>query len=142
MARQRVAVVVVLHEGRVLVGRRSGEQPLAGFWEFPGGRVVPGETPRAAAVRECREETGLAVCIGPRLMTVSHDYAHASVDVHFYCGAPAARPAAPLPPFRWVPVRSLGELVFPPANAPVLRWLLDQFESGRKAPSADGKNGV
>ena len=61
---QQIAVAVVEHDGRFLVGLRPAGKPLAGFSEFPGGKVHSGETPAEAAERECREETGLSVVVG------------------------------------------------------------------------------
>ena len=55
-----VAIAVVEHDGCFLVGVRPEGKPLAGFAEFPGGKVDHGETPEQAAIRECREESGLA----------------------------------------------------------------------------------
>ncbi|MDP6469251.1 MAG: NUDIX domain-containing protein, partial [Pirellulaceae bacterium] len=56
-----IAIAVVEHNGRFLVGMRPVETVLAGFSEFPGGKVEPNEVPAQAAVRECLEETGLEV---------------------------------------------------------------------------------
>src|SRR4051812_46830278 len=56
-----VAIAVVEHDGKSLVGERPAGVALAGFAEFPGGKVEPGESPEAAAVRECIEESGLQV---------------------------------------------------------------------------------
>ena len=59
-----VAIAVVQHEGRFLVGTRPAGVPLAGLAEFPGGKVHAGEMPADAAARECLEESGLTVCVG------------------------------------------------------------------------------
>ena len=62
-----IAVGLIWHEGRLVVGRRSAEQTLGGYDEFPGGKCEPGEEPSSAVIRECFEETGLRVTlIGPR----------------------------------------------------------------------------
>jgi 8-oxo-dGTP diphosphatase len=58
---QEVVGVAVIREGRVLAARRSGPPALAGLWEFPGGKVEPGEDPRATAVREIAEELGCTI---------------------------------------------------------------------------------
>ncbi|WP_202838979.1 Nudix family hydrolase [Luteimonas saliphila] len=67
-----VAGVIVDRRGRVLLARRSGGRELAGLWEFPGGKVEPGETPEAALARELDEELGIEVEVGDRLMVVPH----------------------------------------------------------------------
>ena len=119
----RVAVAVVAHAGRVLIGRRPECAALAGLWEFPGGKVQPAETPTAAAARECREETGLAIAVDRPLAVVHHTYDHGPVELHFFACTPAAPADSPAPPFTWVEIARLGEYAFPAANAAVLDML-------------------
>ena len=63
------AAILADHDGvlRVLAGERSSPPALAGRWEFPGGKVEPGETDQQALVRECLEELGVTITVGPRL---------------------------------------------------------------------------
>ena len=70
-----VALAIPVREGRALVRRRPAGSHLAGCWEFPGGRVEPGEEPLAAARRELAEETGLRADSWEPLVLVVHDYA-------------------------------------------------------------------
>ncbi len=121
---QLVAVAVVEYQGAVLVGRRAAGQTLAGFWEFPGGKVRAGEEPAAAAARECREETGLAICNLRLLRQVEHRYAHAPVRIHFFAAEPEDPLVRPHEPFAWVPIPSLSAYAFPPANREVIADLL------------------
>jgi 8-oxo-dGTP diphosphatase len=118
-----IAVAVVERDGQFLIGLRPEGAPLAGYWEFPGGKTTPGEAPADAACRECREETGLAVRVVGTYPSAAHDYAHGSVRLTFFACVPHG-PVPPLPPrFRWV---GRGELVhyrFPPANDSLLRLL-------------------
>ena len=72
--RTEIAIAVVRDGDRVLIGRRGEDGPLAGFWEFPGGKLEAEETTAAAAVRECREEAGLAVTVIGTLDIIRHDY--------------------------------------------------------------------
>ena len=71
-----IAVAVVQSDGRFLVGRRPSGVPLAGFAEFPGGKVEPGEEFGDTAVRECLEETGIEVCVCRQLCEMEYDYDH------------------------------------------------------------------
>ncbi len=57
------AVALIDADGRVLLARRPEGKPMAGLWEFPGGKVEPGETPEAALMRELREELGIDICV-------------------------------------------------------------------------------
>jgi len=120
----RVAVAVVEWNDHFLVGPRPAGRPLAGYWEFPGGRVEPGESPSQAAVRECGEETGLQVEVVASYGEVLHTYDHGPVQLYFLACRPAAVQQSPHAPFRWIARQELGQLQFPPANATVLARLL------------------
>ncbi|MCR4414227.1 MAG: (deoxy)nucleoside triphosphate pyrophosphohydrolase [Thermoguttaceae bacterium] len=124
MSAVSVAVAVVQYADQVLVGRRPEGSPLAGFWEFPGGKVQPHETPEQAAVRECREETGLEVRLVGPVQEVLYEYPHGPVCLYFHCATPLDPTRSPTAPFRWVPVGELAEYRFPPANAPIVEQLL------------------
>jgi 8-oxo-dGTP diphosphatase len=124
-ARERVAIAVVEYDGRYLVGTRGPDQSLAGRAEFPGGRCLPNEEGSACAVRECREETGLAVTVVRKLCECRHAYAHGTLELEFWLcrlerGENADRAAGG---FRWVPLDSLSSLDFPDANRTVLKIL-------------------
>ena len=118
-----VAIAVVENDGRFLIGRRPAGQPLAGYWEFPGGKLQPGESLVDAARRECVEETGLAARITGALRQVTHNYEHGTVELHFFHGIAEDATAAPKHPFRWIPRQALREYKFPEANDEVLSLL-------------------
>jgi 8-oxo-dGTP diphosphatase len=119
--RERVAIAVVEHAGRYLVGTRRADQALAGRAEFPGGRCLSGEEGSACAVRECREETGLAVIAVRQLVACRHTYPHGALDLEFWLCRPAAdQDVDPVAGgFRWVLAESLKSLDFPEANRAV-----------------------
>ncbi len=125
--RLQIAIAVVESNGRFLVGQRPPGAPLAGLWEFPGGKIQPGETPEQAAIRECLEETGLTVCVDPsdRLAPAEHDYPHGRVALHFFHCAPVDS-TSPREPFRWVAAADLAQLEFPAANRALLSELRRQ----------------
>lgn len=80
-----VAVAVVMRpDGTVLWGCRPEGKPYAGYWEFPGGKVEPGETVWQALVRELREELGITALEGGPWFVIEHDYEHALVRLHLY----------------------------------------------------------
>lgn len=120
-----VAIAVVRQGDHYLIGQRPAGVALAGYWEFPGGKVRPGETPAAAAARECQEETGLVVQPGKMLADIEHVYPHGTLRLYFLACA-LADPAAthPCGAFRWVAAGELASYEFPPANWPVLEQLL------------------
>jgi 8-oxo-dGTP diphosphatase len=119
-----IAVAVVRRSGHVLIGPRPPDVPLAGFWEFPGGKVQQGESPEVAAVRECREETGLEIRVEAPCEEVVFAYPHGRLRIYFFPSRPLGEPAVPRAPFRWVPLSELTGYPFPPANQSVLDRLL------------------
>ncbi len=122
---QPIAVAIVERDGQFLVGQRPEGVALAGYWEFPGGKLDDGELPAEAAVRECREETGLVVDVVKALSTVHHRYDHGAVVLHFFlCRLRDPRASSPLRPFAWVARNELAQLAFPPANQNVVQSLL------------------
>jgi 8-oxo-dGTP diphosphatase len=120
----QIAIAVVEQDGRFLVGQRPAGAPLAGLWEFPGGKVTPGETPEQAAARECLEETALTVRVGEAFPVVRYDYPHGSVELHFFRCTHVEPEHLPKEPFAWLIAAELAELPFPEANRAILDQLL------------------
>lgn len=118
-----VAVAVVQQGECVLIGRRAPGVVLAGYWEFPGGKVHCGETPEQAARRECFEEAGLEIRVERLLCQVAHPVATGRLKLRFYSATPLAGAGAPREPFRWVPIAELNQYEMPPANRRVLSLL-------------------
>jgi 8-oxo-dGTP diphosphatase len=119
-----IAIAVVEHAGSFLIGQRPGGVPLAGLWEFPGGKVEPGESPEAAAVRECLEETGLKVESLFRYPEQVQQYDHGQVQLVFIaCRLSTPTEQLPRSPFCWVARETLSQYEFPSGNRQLLELL-------------------
>ena len=122
-----VAAAIVEDHGRYFVTRREKGAHLGGLWEFPGGKVERGESIADGLRRELKEELGAEVEIGAEVLTVTHDYADRSVELHFIS---CTFVNAPMPllgqEMRWVPRDELKSLKFPPADDDLIKVLLDQ----------------
>ena len=124
-----VAVALVDRDGRVLLAKRPAGKPMAGLWEFPGGKIRDGESPEAALVRELSEELGLDTaesCLAP-LTFASHRYADFHLLMPLYVcrvwkGSPRAREGQVL---KWVAPDRLKDYPMPPADAPLIPMLQD-----------------
>lgn len=77
-----VVAAIILHEGKILATQR-GYGDMAGGWEFPGGKIEPGETPEEALVREIHEELDTTIAVDEHLITIDHDYE--KFHLHMYC---------------------------------------------------------
>lgn len=123
------ACALVDADGRVLLAKRPPGRPLAGLWEFPGGKVERGETPEAALIRELEEELGIGIagkCLAP-LSFASHAYEAFHLLMPLYVcrrweGQVTARLGQEL---AWVRVARLADYAMPPADEPLKAVLRD-----------------
>ena len=125
--RERIVVVaaVIERDGRFLVTRRLGGTHLAGYWEFPGGKVHQGETHEAALQREMLEELNTGIWAPEKIFQASHPYADRDVELHFYRGELTAEPQPVLgQELRWISRDDFGALEFPPADAELIDGLI------------------
>ncbi|HWZ44334.1 MAG TPA: 8-oxo-dGTP diphosphatase MutT [Candidatus Saccharimonadales bacterium] len=79
------ALIVRKSEGEILICQRTAEQAMPLKWEFPGGKIEPGELPAEALRRELEEELGIQATIGPMVVSLQHSYANGNhVELHFF----------------------------------------------------------
>jgi len=123
------AVALIDVDGRILLAQRPEGKSMAGLWEFPGGKVEPGETPEHALIRELQEELGIdtwASCLAP-LTFASHSYE----DFHLLMPLFACRKWAGTPRgkegqvLKWAYPRDLRDYPMPPADIPLIPILRD-----------------
>jgi mutator protein MutT len=121
-----VGIAIVEHEGAYLVGTRGPNGPLAGYDEFPGGKCLPGESPRDCACRECREEAQIRVSAVELLECLTFTYPHGDVELHFWrCELVEPRDHVRVNSlFRWASAADLAAMKFPDANASVVKKLM------------------
>ncbi|WP_102960945.1 (deoxy)nucleoside triphosphate pyrophosphohydrolase [Mangrovicella endophytica] len=124
-----VACALLDADGRILLAERPAHKSLGGLWEFPGGKVETGETPEAALIRELEEELGVVTkvaCLAP-LTFASHAYDsfHLLMPLYVcrrYEGIPTSREGQRL---AWVRPNKLRDYPMPPADAPLIPFLMD-----------------
>ena len=124
-----VAAAMIDAEGRVLIAQRPAHKSLGGLWEFPGGKVEPGESPEAALARELKEE--LDVQVEPETLDPFAFASHAYDDFHLlmplytlenWRGNPIAKEAQAL---AWALPQQLGAYPMPPADKPLVEALVN-----------------
>lgn len=141
-----VVTGVLRRKDRIFVQKRLASGVWGNLWEFPGGRVEPGESPEAAVVREFEEETGFAVAVDSKYGIIRHSYTTYKITLHCFAlslaGADGDLEEAPDPPvltaasaWRWAPPRELEDLAMPAAH----RKLADRIfaaDAPRRLPGA------
>jgi len=123
------AVALIDPDGRVLLAQRPEGKSMAGLWEFPGGKVEPGESPEATLIRELDEELGIevkAACLAP-LTFASHPYDDFHLLMPLYAcrrwtGTVMGREGQAL---KWVRAKNLRDWPMPPADEPLIPHLVD-----------------
>lgn len=123
------ACALVDADGRILLAQRPEGKQLAGLWEFPGGKVEPGETPEETLIRELDEELGIATkiqCLAP-LTFASHTYDDFHLLMPLYVcrrfeGTARGREGQAI---KWVRPKALRDYPMPPADEPLIPFLMD-----------------
>lgn len=123
------ACALVDADGRLLIAQRPEGKPMAGLWEFPGGKVEKGETPEETLIRELEEELGIVTqtaCLAP-LTFASHSYGHFHLLMPLYVCRRYEGFARGLEgqAVKWVRPKKLRDYPMPPADEPLIPFLID-----------------
>ena len=130
MALVHIAVgVVVNNNAEVLVARRAKHLHQGGLWEFPGGKLEPGETVEQALVRELQEELSIRAEVFAPLLSIAHDYGDKKVLldawlVTRFTGKPVGMQGQAV---QWSRIAELGDLTFPAANTAIIKKLVSRY---------------
>ncbi len=109
-----VVAAVIEVDGRFLLTRRQPGVHLAGYWEFPGGKIHAGETHAEALARELREELDVAAAVSRLVLSTTHRYPEKTVTLYFYeCAITGTPRPLQQQEMRWVPREDLRSLDFP-----------------------------
>lgn len=126
----KVTAAIIEKDGRIFIGKRKLGR-FAGRWEFPGGKLEPGETPEACLIRELREELGIEARIVKPFLSTKHIYSHMPIELITYSaevlsGDYSLRDHTEI---RWVLPDELDEYDFPEADRAVIEKLIEKSRS-------------
>jgi A/G-specific adenine glycosylase len=132
LVHKQIGVAVIWNANeQILIDRRPMNVTLGGLWEFPGGKIEPGETVNDCIQREIREELGIEVVVGNKLIAIEHTYSHFRITLHVYNCQHLQGEPQPLEcdEVRWVTVEELDLYAFPEAN----QQIIDVLKTKRKS---------
>ena len=139
-----VSVGVIVRDGRIFIQKRPANGLMPNLWEFPGGKINEGESPRKAVVREIEEELGIGVRPLEKLALIRHSYTRFRVTLHAYlcevCDLPPRKEPVPRAAVecRWVLPTELALYPFPAANRRLIGILLDRFGNSARGSAGPG----
>jgi 8-oxo-dGTP diphosphatase len=127
----KVTAAILHRDGKIIIAQRKSSDHLAGKWEFPGGKIEPGETPEECLARELKEELGIDTAVGEFLGANIHHYEHISIELMayrtFWVGGAVSMNDHKA--YEWVTVGQLAEFDFAPADMPFVNMLREgQFD--------------
>lgn len=129
--RKRIEVVaaIIIHDGRVFATQR-GYGEWKDWWEFPGGKIEPGEEPQVALQREIREELASEIAVGALLTTVEYDYPAFHLTMHCYLSTVLSGELSLLEHVdaRWLTMAELGSVKWLPADVGILPLIKDKLQ--------------
>lgn len=127
--KKRIEVVgaVLTHEGKIFAARRGPGRTMENYWEFPGGKIEAGESPRQALERELQEELKLDAEVGSHILTVDHEYDFAIISLAtYFCSV--SSPEVKLTEhteFKWLEPTELHSVRWAPADIPTVDFLMN-----------------
>jgi A/G-specific adenine glycosylase len=133
---KQIGVAVITDEqGHILIDRRKQEGLLGGLWEFPGGKIEPGESVEDCVRREIKEELGIDIAVGDRLITIEHAYTHFKVTLNVFNCKHLSGDPQPLEcdEVKWVTLGEIDQYPFPKANSQIIEALKQQASSTPKS---------
>ena len=120
---KQIGVAVINNQqGQILIDRRKESGQMGGLWEFPGGKIEPGETVEECIQREIKEELDIEIAVGDRLITITHNYETFKVTLHIHdCQYISGKPQ-PLEceEILWVEPEQIDRYQFPAANSKIV----------------------
>ncbi|MGN7386147.1 (deoxy)nucleoside triphosphate pyrophosphohydrolase [Sporosarcina sp. SAFN-015] len=127
-----VGAIIHNEEGNILCAQRSASMTLPGYWEFPGGKIEPGEIPQTALLREIKEELHCDIAVGQFVEETVYRYDSFTVRLETYFaeiikGTPIAYEHSEL---KWVPFKELFSLQWAPADIPAVERVIQQCKKG------------
>jgi 8-oxo-dGTP diphosphatase len=125
-----VSVGILFYDHKILIGQRAYGGSCANLWEFPGGKIEPGETPQECLIREVQEEVGIPIAITKEFCRSSYSYPDRDIDFIFFLGEVLDITGLIHPVHQklaWVSPQELSDYDFCPADEEILRELAKQF---------------
>jgi 8-oxo-dGTP diphosphatase len=125
-AHKQIGIAIISNnQSKILIDRRKAAGEMGGLWEFPGGKIEPGETIEECIEREIKEELDIEIAVGDRLTTITHNYQTFKVTLHVYfCQYLSGKPQPiECEEIQWVDVSSMNQYQFPQANAKIINLL-------------------
>lgn len=126
LSHKQIGVAVINnHQGQVLIDRRKASGEMGGLWEFPGGKIEPGETIEECIQREVKEELDIEIVVGDRLATITHTYETFMVTLYVHdCQHLKGQPQTiECTEVRWVEPAQMHQYQFPQANTQIINLL-------------------
>lgn len=119
---------VIRKDGKFLITKRLETSPMGHCWEFPGGKIEPGETVEECAIREVKEEVGIEIKIERRLQDLHYDYPHGLIHLYFVlCSHTSGEPRTiECAEVRWIESHEFAQFEFPPADVGVIETLVKE----------------